>query len=108
MVCFFLSRGSFVKGLNKLDPTGKKHNNNLNVLQYVTLEQLDTCDILEDSPLHIVSSCVPITEDRVDWVVNMLKDEFTPLLTTHHSAITNLSSVMDSASGVSLPIKLLL
>ena len=29
----------------------------------------------------------------------MLKDEFTPLLTTHHSAITNISSVLDSASG---------
>ena len=30
----------FVKGLNKLDPTGKKHHNNLNVLKHVTLEQL--------------------------------------------------------------------
>ena len=29
----------------------------------------------------------------------MLKNEFTPLLTTHHSAITNISSVLDSASG---------
>ena len=54
---------------------------------------------MEDSPLHIVSSCVPTTDDRVDRVVNMLKDEVTPLLTTHHSAITNLSSIMGSASG---------
>ena len=56
----------FVKGLHKLDPTGKKHNNNLNVLQDVTLEQLHALDILEDSPLHIVSSCVPTTKERVD------------------------------------------
>ena len=98
-LCLLLLVKWFVKGLNKLDPTGKKHNNNLNVLQHVTLEQLDALDILEDSPLHIVSSCVPTTDDRVDRVVNMLKDEFTPLLTTHHSAITNLSSVMGSASG---------
>ena len=82
-----------------MDPTGKKHNNNLNVLQNVTLEQLDALDILEDSPLHIVSSCVPTTEDRVTWVVNMLQDDFTPLLTHHHSAITNIASVIDSPSG---------
>ena len=53
----------FVKGLNKLDPTGKKHNNDLNVLKHVSLEQLNALDILEDSPIHIVSSCVPTTDD---------------------------------------------
>ena len=89
----------FVKGLHKLDPTGKKHHNNLNVLQNVTLEQLQALDILEDSPLHIVSSCVPTTDDQVDHVVNMLKEDFTPLLTHHHSAISNLLSLMGSTSG---------
>ena len=37
-LCLLLLVKKFVKGLNKLDPTGKKHNNNLNVLQNVTLE----------------------------------------------------------------------
>ena len=54
---------------------------------------------LEDSPLHIISFCVPSTEEHVTWVVNMLQDDFTPLLTHHHSAITNIASVMDSTSG---------
>ena len=62
-LCLLLLVKRFVKGLNKLDPTGKKHNNDLNVLQHVTLEQLHALDILEDSPLHIISSCVPTTED---------------------------------------------
>ena len=102
-LCLLLLVKRFVKGLNKLDPTGKKHNNNLNVLQNVTLEQLNALDILEDSPLHIVSSCVSTNEDRVARVVNMLQDDFTPLLTHHHSAITNIASVMDSTSrGVSI------
>ena len=89
----------FVKGLNKLDPTGKKHNNNLNVLKHVSLEQLHALDILEDSPIHIVSSCVPTTDDRMDHVVNMLKEDFTPLLTQHHNVIANMSSFIDSTSG---------
>ena len=88
-----------MKGLNKLDPTGKKHHNNLNVLKNVTLEQLHALDILEDSPLHIVSSCVPTTDDRMDHVVNMLKEDFTPLLTQHNSVISNLLSLMGSTSG---------
>ena len=71
----------------------------MNVLQNVTLEQLHALDILEDSPLYIVSSCVTTTKDWVDRVVNMLQDEFTPLLTHHHSAITNILSVLDSTSG---------
>ena len=29
----------------------------------------------------------------------MLQDEFTPLLTHHHSAITNILSILDSTSG---------
>ena len=29
----------------------------------------------------------------------MLQDDFTPLISHHHSAITNLSSVMEVASG---------
>ena len=82
-----------------MDPTGKKHNNDLNVLQDVTLEQLHALDILEDSPLHIVSSCVLTTDNQVDHVVNMLKEDFTPLLTHHHSAINNLLSLLDSTSG---------
>ena len=65
-LCLLLLVKKFVKGLNRLDPTGKKHNNDLNVLQNVTLEQLHTLDILEVSPLHIVSSCVPTTKERVD------------------------------------------
>ena len=98
-LCLLLLVKQFVKGLNKLDPTGKKHHNNLNVLQNVTLEQLHALDILEDSPLHIVSSCVPMTDDRADHVLNMLKEDFTPLLTQHHSVISNLSSLMGSTSG---------
>ena len=98
-LCLLILIKRFVKGLHKLDPTGKKHNNNLNVLQDVTLEQLHALEILEDSPLHIVSSCVPTTKEQVDRVVNMLQDDFTPLITHHHLAITNLSSVMEAASG---------
>ena len=70
----------FVRGLKKLDPTGKNHHNDLSVLKHITLEQLDALDILEDSPIHVVSSCVPTTDDRVDRVVNMLKEDVTPLL----------------------------
>ena len=88
-----------MKGLNKLDPTGKKHHNNLNVLKHVTLEQLHALDILEDSPIHIVSSCVPTTDDRMDHVVNMLKEDVTPLLTQHNTVISNLLSFMGSTSG---------
>ena len=98
-LCLLLLVKRFVKGLHKLDPTGKKHHNNLNVLQDVTLEQLHALEILEDSPLHIVSSCIPTTEEQVHCVVNMLKDDITPLITHHHSAITNLSLVMKAASG---------
>ena len=98
-LCLLLLVKRFIKGLNKLDPTGKKHHNSLNVLQHVTLKQLHALNILEDSPLHIVSFCVPTTEDCVDKVVNMLKDDFIPLLTHHHSAITNIASVMDSTTG---------
>ena len=82
-----------------MDPTGKKHNNNLNVLKHVSLEQLHILDILEDSPIHIVSSCVPTTDDRMDHVVNMLKEDVTPLLTQHNTVISNLLSMMGSASG---------
>ena len=88
-----------MKGLNKLDPTGKKHHNNLNVLKHVSLEHLNALDILEDSPIHIVSSCVPTTDDRMDYVVNMLKEDVTPLLTQHNTVISNLSSMLSSTSG---------
>ena len=89
----------FVKGLNPLDPTGKKHNNDLSVLQDVTLKQLHGLEILEDSRLHIVSSCVPTTEECVDCVINMLQEDFISLQTHHHSAVSNLLSFLDTASG---------
>ena len=88
-----------MKGLNRLDPTGKKHHNNLNVLKHVSLGHLYALDILEDSPIHIVSSCVPTTDDRMDYVVNMLKEDVTPLLTQHNTVISNLSSMLSSTSG---------
>ena len=101
-LCLLLLVKRFVKGLNKLDPTGKKHHNYLNVLKHVTLEQLHALDILEDSPIHVVLSCVPTTDDRMDHVVSMLKEDFTPLLTQHNSVISNLLSLMGSTSrGVS-------
>ena len=85
-----------------MDPTGKKHNNNLNVLKHVSLEQLHALDILEDSPIHIVSSCVPTTDDRMDQIDNILKEDVTPLLTQHNTVISNLLSLMGSTSrGVS-------
>ena len=99
-LCLLLLVKQFVKGLNKLDPTGKKYNNDLNVLKHVTLEHLNALDILEDSPIHIVSSCVPTTDDRIDHFVNMLKEDVTPLLTQHNTVISNLLSLMDSTSGV--------
>ena len=37
-LCLLLLIKRFVKDLNWLDPTGKKHNNDLNVLQNVTLK----------------------------------------------------------------------
>ena len=37
-------------------------------------------------------------EDSVDHVVNILQDNFTPLLTHHHYAIRNLSYFLDTAS----------
>ena len=59
-------------------------------------------EILEDSSLHIVSSCVLTTEDQIDHVVNMLKEDFIPLLTHHHSAISNISTLLVPVSkGVS-------
>ena len=98
-LCLMLLVKRFFKGLHKLDPTGKKYNNNLNVLQDVTLEQLHSLEILEDLPLHIGSSCVPTTEERVHRVVDLLKDDITPLISHHHSVITNFFSVMETASG---------
>ena len=56
-------------------------------------------DILDNSSLHIISSCVPTTEEQVDCVINMLQENFTPLLTHHHSSTSNLSSFIDTASG---------
>ena len=88
-----------MRGLKKLDPTGKKHHNDLSVLKHVTLEQLHALDILEDSPIHIVSSCVPTTDDRVDRLASMLKEDVTPLLSQQHNVISNLSSMISSASG---------
>lgn len=38
-------------------------------------------------------------QDRVDWVVNLLHDIITPLFVHNHSAISNLSSVLNSNSG---------
>ena len=89
----------FVRGLKKLDPTGKKHHNDLSVLKHVTLEQLHVLDILEDSPIHIVSSCIPTTDDRIDLLASMLREDVTPLLSQHNNVITNLSSIVSSASG---------
>ena len=89
----------FVRGLQKLDPTGTKHNNDLSVLKHVTLEQLHALDILEDSPIHIVSSCVPTTDDRIDRLASMLKEDVTPLLNQQNNVISNLSSMIVSASG---------
>ena len=86
----------FVRGLKKLDPTGKKHHNDLSVLKHVTLEQLHALDILEDSPIHVVSSFVPTTDDRLDHLVHMLKEDVTPVLTQHNTVISNLSSMMPS------------
>ena len=86
----------FVKGLNRLDPTGKKHNNNLNVLKHVSLEHLHALEILEDSPIQIVSSCIPTTDDRMDNLLHVLKEDVTPVLNQHHSMISNLSSVLPS------------
>ena len=49
-----------------MDPTGKQYDNDLNVLRDVTLNQLHALEILEESPLHIVSSCVPTNKDDDD------------------------------------------
>ena len=82
-----------------MNPTGKKHNNNLNVLKHVTLEQLDALDILEDSPINIISSCAPTTNDRIDHLVHVLKDDVTPILTQQNQVISNLSSMLSSTPG---------
>ena len=58
-LCLLLLVKKFVKDLFWLDPIGKKHNNNLNVLCDVTLDQLHALKVLEDSPIDTVSSCVP-------------------------------------------------
>ena len=45
-LCLLLLVKKFVKGLHHLDPTGKKHNNNLNVLSDVILDQLHALEVL--------------------------------------------------------------
>ena len=74
-------------------------NNDLNVLCQVTLDQLYALKILEDPPIHTVSTCLLTVEAHVDWVVNVLHDTITLLLAFNYSTISNLSSVLDSASG---------
>ena len=76
----------------------KKNNNDLNVLCQVTLDQLYALEVLEDSLIYTVPTCVPTIEARVDQVINVLHDTVTPLLTHNYSTISNLSSVLDSAS----------
>ena len=55
-LCLLLLVKKFVKGLYHLDPTGKKHNNDLNVLPQVTSDQLYVPEVLEDSR-RIYSRC---------------------------------------------------
>ena len=105
---FLLLIKKFVKGLHHLDPTWKKHINNLNVLCDVTLDQLHALEVLEDSPIHMISSCVPSLDDWVDCVINMIKDDVTPLLTHHHSTIVTFHLFWILLPGVFLPIKMMM
>ena len=57
---------------------------------------LHALEILEDSPIQIVSSCIPTTEDRMDNLLHVLKEDVTPVLNQHHSMISNLSSMLPS------------
>ena len=90
----------FVCGLCRLDPVSNKHNNNLNVVQEVSLAELDSLETLENSLVHTVSSIVVSQEEQLNEVVNLLCDYVTPLLSTHDNVITNLALVIASASGV--------
>ena len=62
-LCLLFLIKKFVKGLHHLDPTGKRHNNDFNVYCDVTLDQLHALEVLEDSLIHTISSCVPSTDD---------------------------------------------
>ena len=88
----------FVLGLCRLDPTGNKHNNNLNVVQEVSLAELDAVETLENSPINTVSSIAVSQTDQLTEVVNILCNSVTPLLTNHEDVITNLALVVVSAS----------
>ena len=68
-ICSLLLVKKFVKGFHCLVFTGKKHNNDLNVRCDVTLDKLHAFEVLEDSPIHIVSSYVSSIDDQVDCVV---------------------------------------
>ena len=84
--------------MRHLDPTGNKHHNNLNIVCEVSLAELEALETLEHSPIHTVSSIVVSQEDQLTEVVNLLCDSVTPLLTNHDNVITNLASVVASAS----------
>ena len=64
------------------------------------MDQLYALEVLEDSPIHTISTRVPIVEACVDRVVNVLHDTVTPLLTHNYSTISNLSSVLAASGGV--------
>ena len=95
---FYLTNNFFC-GLCWLDPVGTKHHNNLNVVRKVSLAELDALEILEKTPIHTVSSIVVSQEDQLTKVVNLLCDSVTRLWTNHDNVITNLASVVASASG---------
>ena len=89
----------FVKGLRRLDPAGDRHHHDLKAVSALSLAELDALETLEHSPMHTVSSLAVSQEDQLTEVVHLLRESVTPLLNNHGNVITNLASVMTSASG---------
>lgn len=84
--------------LHHLDPVGNKYNNDLNVVHQVSLAELDDLEILENSPIHTVSSIIVSPEEQLTEVVNLLCDSVTPLLSSNDDVITYLALVIASVS----------
>lgn len=58
----------FVCGLRWLDPAGRKHHHNSNVVCKISLAELDALETLENSPIHTVSSIVVRQKDQLTEV----------------------------------------
>ena len=84
----------FVKGLERLDPSGK--NQDLRTVQSLTLSELEVIEHVDLCSLsQLPASSSPCTEEQLQSISTLLEHLITPMLTQHHTVIINLSTLLE-------------